>query len=102
MKTKRLWVLTLAALMVCGSASAKGFRRGDARCKKCRQEQRFQCGKQCRGKEFVRFNDVRFKGPRFADPRCKGPQFRDPKFGDPRFQKGRPVKKHGPKHHRMW
>ena len=98
MKTKRLWVLTLAALMVCGSASAKEFRRGKA-CKKCKQEQRFQRGKQCREKKFVRFEDYRFKGPkvvevRFADPRFKDPRFRDPRFNDPRFHK-----KHGHKHH---
>ena len=88
MKTKRLWVLTLAALLICGSASAQGFRRGGA-CKKCKMEQRFVRGKQFRGKDGVRFRAVRFQDPRFGDPR-----FQDMRFKDPRF-----FKKHGPKRH---
>ena len=103
MKTKRLWVLTLAALMVCGSASAKEFRRGKA-CKKCKQEQRFQRGKQCLGKEFVRFEDYRFQQPRFVevrpgDPRFKGQKFRDQRFHGQKCEKARFHKKPGHKHH---
>ena len=93
MKTKRLLVFTLAALMVCGSASANGFRKGGV-CKKCRMEQRFRHGKQFRGKKCIRFEKARFDDPRFRDPRFFDQKSKDLRFRDVRFDKKHVHKRH--------
>ena len=90
--------MALAVLMICGSASARDFRRGECKCKKCKMEQRFQHDKQVRGKKAVHFREVRFNDPRFRDARFRDPKLREQVFRERRMEKARLEKKQARKH----
>ena len=98
MKTKRLWVVALAAMFVFSGAQARDLRRGKE-CKKCQMEQRFQRDRQFRGQKCICFNEVRFKDLRFMEVKAMDPRFREQMFRKQQMEKARLAKKNGHKHH---